>query len=785
MVLDIIVQRSPQNSKRTEALLIGRAKDGGSVCVCVRGWQPYLLVRAPLQWIDTPDRHSMLQELLFEKLETYFDRRLTSSSSATTATTATTTTATTDAQQQQGGGGWKKRKSSSASFIRRVSTVCAKSIYGYSSDGPSSFLKIEMAAPYLVNAMRDVLCGYPIKAGDGGGCGGRMRGVVIDMHPFSMAPMLLEGQSETFNSSIDAVQQFMVDTGLVGCQWVRVRAGSEATLLPREEEEEEVERVPIPEDRRSRCTYEWHLHLSELELLDVDDAPELAPLRLLSFDLEAAGRRGVFPQASEDPVIQIGVHFQIVGEAERPRPVMLSLRACDPIEGADVLSFDHEEQLLRAFRDLVVAFDADVLMGYNILGFDFPYLHDRAAALCGEPPRPEPPPRLSLDESDSTALGAPLVRHFDNMTRLRGAQLQLRETEYVSAQTGKRKRTKVTIAGRVSLDMLVAIQNSQHRLEQYKLDTVAEYFLGDHKVDIPFTQITPMWNAGPAERRELAVYCLKDAQLPLDLNAKIDSLTQTVEMARSTGILFDAVLQRGVMVRNTSLLLRRAKQRALLFPNLSPLNRQAVMMPPSKAAAAAAAAADVGRKQRYTGATVLEPHCGVWPHVAVLDFSAMYPSIIRAHNLCYSTIVLKSGHPFLRPPKRTRDAIDAEEKEEGEDEAQGLLRINGHVFVSEAHFKGLIPEVVEHLQNCRNKAKKAYAAATDPMAKQVCKARELAFKVAGNGVYGALGSTLSLLPLLAIAESVTAIGRMDIMMVKRLAEEMYPDGEVVYGKNTF
>jgi DNA polymerase delta subunit 1 len=101
--------------------------------------------------------------------------------------------------------------------------------------------------------------------------------------------------------------------------------------------------------------------------------------------------------------------------------------------------------------------------------------------------------------------------------------------------------------------------------------------------------------------------------------------------------------------------------------------------------------------------------------------------------------------------------------------------------VSEARFKGLIPEVVEHLQNCRSKAKRAYAEASDPMDKQVCKARELAFKIAGNGVYGALGSSLSLLPLLAIAESVTAIGRADILMVKRLAEEMFPNGQVVYG----
>jgi hypothetical protein len=110
-----------------------------------------------------------------------------------------------------------------------------------------------------------------------------------------------------------------------------------------------------------------------------------------------------------------------------------------------------------------------------------------------------------------------------------------------------------------------------------------------------------------------------------------------------------------------------------------------------------------------------------------------------------------------------------------------LLRICGHMFVSEKHVKGLIPEVVELFQNCRTRAKKAYAEATDPLQKKVCKARELADKVAGNGVYGALGSALSLVPLMAIAESVTAMGRNDIMLVKKTAETMFPDAIVVYG----
>ena len=181
-------------------------------------------------------------------------------------------------------------------------------------------------------------------------------------------------------------------------------------------------------------------------------------------------------------------------------------------------------------------------------------------------------------------------------------------------------------------------------------------------------------------------------------------------------------------------------------------------------------------QQRYTGATVLDPVEGMHAYVGVLDFSAMYPSIIRAHNLCYSTIVLESGHAFRANAHRSlKYAAPFHE------ESRGLLHVCGHTFVSEEYARGLIPEVVEHLQHCRAKAAKAAKETTDATLKQVYTARALAFKIAGNGVYGTLGSTLSFLPLMAIAEAVTALGRADILMVKRMAEEMYPDGLVVYG----
>jgi DNA polymerase delta subunit 1 len=106
----------------------------------------------------------------------------------------------------------------------------------------------------------------------------------------------------------------------------------------------------------------------------------------------------------------------------------------------------------------------------------------------------------------------------------------------------------------------------------------------------------------------------------------------------------------------------------------------------------------------------------------------------------------------------------------------------GQRFVTADVIKGLVPEVVEHLGNCRARAKVAYAAATDPTIKRINKARELAFKICSNSMYGALGSSQSMLPLMEIAATVTAIGRNDILTSKGIAERLYPDAKVVYGK---
>ena len=49
-----------------------------------------------------------------------------------------------------------------------------------------------------------------------------------------------------------------------------------------------------------------------------------------------------------------------------------------------------------------------------------------------------------------------------------------------------------------------------------------------------------------------------------------------------------------------------------------------------------------GTDDQYEGATVIEPMKGYYDvPIATLDFSSLYPSIMMAHNLCYTTLLDK------------------------------------------------------------------------------------------------------------------------------------------------
>merc|ERR550532_2121410 len=86
-------------------------------------------------------------------------------------------------------------------------------------------------------------------------------------------------------------------------------------------------------------------------------------------------------------------------------------------------------------------------------------------------------------------------------------------------------------------------------------------------------------------RRRLAVYCLKDAYLPMLLMEKLLCMYNYVEMARVTGTPINFLLNRGQMIKVTSQLLRKGRECGYVMPTIK----------------------SQGSDDKYEGATVLEP----------------------------------------------------------------------------------------------------------------------------------------------------------------------------------
>lgn len=64
-------------------------------------------------------------------------------------------------------------------------------------------------------------------------------------------------------------------------------------------------------------------------------------------------------------------------------------------------------------------------------------------------------------------------------------------------------------------------------------------------------------NGNSQTRRRLAVYCMKDAILPLRLLDKLMCLINYIEMARVTGVPLSYLLSRGQQIKVVSQLLRK------------------------------------------------------------------------------------------------------------------------------------------------------------------------------------------------------------------------------------
>jgi len=556
-----------------------------------------------------------------------------------------------------------------------------------------------------------------------------------------------------------------------------------------------------------------------------------------------------FPTLEGDKVTFIGSTFLNYGEQKPYLNNCLALNTCSDvpeIDNSEIKCFKTEQELLMAWRDLILKEDPDIIIGYNIFGFDYQFIHIRA--------------RENQCEEEFLKLSRNLNEVCGKKNEDRG-QIDIEESKIVIA-SGEHELKFIKMTGRLQVDLYNYFRRD-FNLTSYKLDYVSGYFIGDgvkqieHNNDITkihsknlmglengsyinFEEtshstevykdgqkfkimnmnkhegtfeikgienpdmtknvrwglakddVTPqdifrMTNEGPNERAIIAKYCIQDCNLVHHLMNKIDVMTGYIEMAKICSVPINFLVMRGQGIKLTSYIAKKCREKKTLMP---------VMEKPLF---------DDG----YEGAIVLPPKCDLYLDnpVACVDYSSLYPSSMISENLSHDSKVWTKEYN-----------LEGEQiNETGEKDDDGNFKydnlstyeyvnvkydtfkwVNNSRGKSEkihsgtkvcrfAQFpegKAIMPSILEELLASRKATRQLIPQQNDEFMKNILDKRQLSYKLTANSLYGQCGAKTSTFYEKDVAASTTATGRKLLTYGKRVIEETYGDliVDTKYGK---
>jgi len=437
-----------------------------------------------------------------------------------------------------------------------------------------------------------------------------------------------------------------------------------------------------------------------------------APLRFMSFDIECLPDHGEMPKAETSPVILISMAFE--PEYQGNRTLVLVGKNIDCLR-PDTRACQDESDLLASFASIVRDYNPDILAGYNSNEFDFPYLLERCRQNRVEG-------RVGRDGSSW------YVRKIVN-------------------------RTDVSITGRVVVDLLPIIRSS-YSLKQYTLRNAAAELLKMEKYDVDPKEIEVLWaDEGDGLRRFIS-YSRRDAVLALHMLLDLRLMDKYIALSRASGSLLQDIVNGGQSGMVESLLMRRFRERGRVVPPKPD--------------------ADVSdergvENEGLKGGAVLVPEKGLVEDVVILDYKSLYPTIMMAHNLCYTTVLTQASEAAGCLAKIDGDAI--------------ITAPSGGRFVSPQVSPGIMPAVLRELLDERTATKNLMKKAGEEE-RRFLDAKQNAMKILLNSFYGYSGYARARLYSLALANAVTSFGRENILRTKKIIDEIGSayviGGEVVF-----
>lgn len=406
-----------------------------------------------------------------------------------------------------------------------------------------------------------------------------------------------------------------------------------------------------------------------------------------------------------------------------------------------------EKDLFQAFIDVVQGVDPDFLMGYESQSLSFGYFIKRGhhlgfpcLQLLSRLPKERPSFRNSIINPTFNPDGQPnedmkSSKHIDG--DLDGAEENIpvdrNETDDNHAIDNV-SDVGIYIKGRTYLNIW-QIMRSEVRLFNSSLQHVVEEVLKERIPSFSWSQLS-RWYVQTNSRYKVVDVLFTSTVANILLLDKLDLIRKISESSRLYGIDFYSVLNRGSQYRVEAALLIRsnALEYLLISPSRTKVAQQSAM---------------------EAIPLVMEPQSGLYTDpVLVLDFQSLYPSMMIAYNLCFSTCLGKlkpntqssedttSKLGVVNYPE-TMTAINStlhmSKKMSGTKDNKPFIAPNGSVFCSKEVRHGILPRMVKEMLQTRlmvKRSMKQHCAGkqsnSSKVLEKVSDARQLAIKLLCN-----------------------------------------------------
>ena len=338
------------------------------------------------------------------------------------------------------------------------------------------------------------------------------------------------------------------------------------------------------------------------------------------------------------------------------------------------------------------------------------------------------------------------------------------------------RRRGVRIALVIDLDLLRRFKEKE-KMESYKLEFISQTILGRGKLDMDYQEMFDMFARGdPSELRTIAEYCAMDCQLLEDLMNAKQILSEMIQLSRAAKTMLGQTVG-GQQVLCWNELLYNAYNEMNMIPNVRHRDKKsyvgAVVLPPSRGFYPGSVAPKSTEEEKEW--------CGP---VMVLDFASLYPSIMRAYNIDYSTIIERRHWDLaLRLEKegkleliRTRtggeDHLFARHLRPGTPDAEPIPARLGLLPYCQKFWKQMRDSIRADQKKLKKKGPEPGKEKQHSVMLQNYEGQQLGKKLLMNSAYGLSGAKVGYLPDWRVASSITYMGRQMIMQTKEASESL-------------